>query len=168
MSCGSIPVPILAVLFFSMDRSVQRQAELPSSRWLIALDQMLHAAALEAECCGYELVLERSDRSEARYLHVCRQGTWFGIRIATHLPVYACSRDYSQIITSRVPLSDERAYYVRLMREKVRDGGRIVANPQCVASYLDLTPAEFEQLSARRKADLRHRANHIARWMELV
>ncbi|MFK7737260.1 MAG: hypothetical protein AB8B50_14595 [Pirellulaceae bacterium] len=143
---------------------LDQNADLPSPEWLITLDELLCVAESVAEEHGYRMVLERSDRSEARYLHICRNGTWFGIRIATHLPVYACSRDYAQLVTSLEPGPTERRFFMRFIWEKVSHGGRVVANPTQINAYFGLSPEEFRSCDSRRQAQLRHRANRIAAW----
>jgi hypothetical protein len=147
-----------------MNQALNWHLVLPSSEWLRTLDTLLSAANSEARTRGFETVLERSDRSEARYLHVRRDRNWFGIRIATHIPFYSCSRDYAQIITSPAPHSSEQRFFARLIRERVAQGGKVVANPTLIHEYFGMSSQTFRSLDNRRQAQLRHRANRIAAW----
>lgn len=93
---------------------------------------------------GHNVVLEKSDRSEAHYLHVERAGTWFGFRIACHPPVYACSKDYKQLLLDPEPSefgehSNEMLEHDRLFRciaPLLIDGGAPVADPAEVEADL--------------------------------
>ncbi len=110
--------------------------------------QLVEVACDEAARSQSKVVVEHSDRSEAAYVHVCRQHTWFGYRIACHLPVYAYSADYQQIVVPReadqVTLSSSSAY----LRHAIRTDGRVVADPEEVSELIEL-------LEAKRAAEAR-------------
>lgn len=94
-----------------------------------SVEHLVRVAVRRAEQLGLRLVLEKSDLSEARYLHLLRQATWFGFRIACHLPHYDCSADYHQVI---VPFDSEPNLLQRTeayLQEALRQGGQVVADP---------------------------------------
>ena len=103
---------------------------------------VLHAVAtLECVELGGRYEIERSDRSEAFYVKVFRDdhvgGHWWGTRVASHLPVYACSQDGAQVhvprfVPDRAALRDAE----RELTRHVRSGGRVVADPHEVREAL--------------------------------
>jgi hypothetical protein len=110
-----------------------------------AIDYLKALATIEACRGGYEFKIERSDVSEATYVKVRRDETWYGIRIASHPHYYASSADYEQVLVSlqvenAAELADAEADLVR----SIHDGGRIVADPQETAFAL------LEELRAKR------------------
>ncbi|MFN3189487.1 MAG: hypothetical protein ACE361_03105 [Aureliella sp.] len=147
-----------------MNRPQSSSPPLPPREWFITLDALLDAANQIIDQHRFESVLERSDRSEARYLHVRRGHTWYGLRIASHFPAYPCSRDYWQIITSPTPTPTERSYYCVHIREKVRSGGNVVADPKQLQNEFARQHQPHYNLDAHAKAALRHRANLMAKW----
>lgn len=106
-------------------------------------------AAQTARLSGLELRTERSALSEAVYLKVRRQGQWYGIRLAAHAPVYACSRDCAQVLISpeQSDLEHFRPHALRVVAE-VLIGGLVIADPDEVDQAL---------LEARRMARNRTR-----------
>ncbi|MEM9354701.1 MAG: hypothetical protein AAGB04_00680 [Pseudomonadota bacterium] len=101
--------------------------------------QLLAVARLEIGRCNVESVVEYSDRSEAVYVHVQRAEHWYGIRIACHQAVYACSLDYQQIVLP----SDSNQLHIEKaaprLTKAIRDGNAIVANPAEVRELIEYT-----------------------------
>ncbi len=136
----------------------------------------MRIAREQAQRRQLELVVERSDRSESVYLHVRRAETWFGVRIACHLPVYPCSADYQQLIVPAVLDENCRRQAEAYVGHLVRRGGHAVADPEEVAEAIEqarlerlasLDPAlsrPFRELPAREQCAIRHRLNFRARW----
>lgn len=109
-----------------------------------------------------ELVVERSSGSEARYLHIRRSDTWFGIRIAAHFSFYACSRDYFQVLLDDPPSDHAIAYAHQQFNEIVLGCQHVVAAPSDV--NLELQRCAEQKLTHRQVAELRHRLNMRAKW----
>jgi hypothetical protein len=82
-----------------------------------------------ASFAGWLCITERSPGSESAYLHVERHATWYGLRLSSHAPAYACSRDYEQIFVP--PRLDDNAFRRLALHvaARVRHGGRVVASP---------------------------------------
>lgn len=136
---------------------------LPSAKWLRALDGLIVLAEQIAKQHELELIIERSGGSEARYLHIRQGDTWFGIRIAAHFPVYACSRDYFQVFLDDPPSDQTIDYSKRQLTKLVLECRQAVADPSDV-TYV-LAQYEAEKPSLRQVADLRHRLNQRAKWV---
>ncbi len=126
-----------------------------------AADSMeyLHAVAVLA-CVrsGLRYRIERSELSEAFYVRIFRPagdgaagdgaagdgaagdgepGHWWGVRVASHLPVYRCSQDDAQVhVPRRVADPDELRDAERALVEHIRSGGRVVADPHEVREAL--------------------------------
>lgn len=140
---------------------------LPTADWLRALNRLLRLAEEEAEDRGFPLIIERSDCSESRYIHVNRDEAWFGVRIASHLPRYACSRDYYQILLEDPTMTTAVEFTCRQLRHLVASGGAIVASPNAIRleirrRALDRIAGKF---SRREVAVLRHQLNQRAKWL---
>ena len=123
-----------------------------------AIEYLKAVATVEACRGGYGFKIERSDVSEATYVKVRRDQTWYGIRIAAHPPYYASSADYEQIL---VPLQVENLpeladAEVDLVRA-IHTGGRVVADPQETAFAL------LEALREKRGRTIL-RAQHRTVW----
>ena len=86
-----------------------------------------------AEAAGYTCVLEPSLHSESRYLHVERDGVWYGVRISCHEAVYDCCRDYAQLMISEPPTPEVLARAIETVQHLVLSGGEVVADPAAVA-----------------------------------
>ncbi|MEM9355734.1 MAG: hypothetical protein AAGB04_05945 [Pseudomonadota bacterium] len=107
--------------------------------------KLVKSAGQEADQFADQVVIEHSDRSEAAYLHVQRGKTWFGYRIACHLPVYPCSADYQQIIVPRDADADVFANSVEFLRLAVRSHGQIVASPAEVSGFIKRVEVERDK-----------------------
>ncbi len=108
-------------------------------------------AAQTARLSGLELRTERSALSEAVYLKVRREGEWYGVRLAAHAPVYACSRDCAQVLVSPEghDLGHFRPHALRVVAE-VLVGGLVIADPDEVDQAL-LEARRMARDRARRK-----------------
>jgi|GEM_PF-4606591 len=108
-------------------------------------------AVQTARLSGLELRTERSALSEAIYLKVRRQGQWYGVRLAAHAPVYACSRDCAQVLVSPEwnDLEHFRPHALRVVAE-VLIGGLVIADPDEVDQAL-LEARRMARDRARRK-----------------
>ena len=111
-----------------------------------AIEYLTSVAVVEACRSGWPYRVERSDRSEAVYVKVLRDGHWRGLRIASHTPFYRCSADYEQVLVPRLvegvtALADAEAAVVAA----VRAGGTVVADPE-----------EVHEALFRAWRDLRH------------
>ncbi len=102
-----------------------------------AIEQLLALGQSEAERFGFSFVVERSDRSEARYLYVRRHQTWFGYRIAGHEPFYNCSADYQQILLPEYATGDVLRRSLQYLKAAIRSGGNVVADPAEVCEFID-------------------------------
>ncbi|TWT99346.1 hypothetical protein Pla108_02830 [Botrimarina colliarenosi] len=102
-----------------------------------ATRRVVLAGQAAADAAGLECVLENSLNSESRYLHVCRDGVWYGLRVSCHEAVYDCCQDYEQVRLSERP--DEAAITEATQRAEhgVLRGGDVVANPADVAVAID-------------------------------
>lgn len=95
-------------------------------------------AVRTAQQSALELRIDRSALSEAVYLKVRREGEWRGIRLASHPPVYACSRDPVQVLVPLEAVSpdDITPFALRVVAE-VLVGGRVIADPDEVDRTLE-------------------------------
>lgn len=129
-----------------------------------AIEYLKAVATVEACRGGYEYTIERSNVSEATYVKLRRDDTWYGIRIAAHVPYYASSADYEQILVplevlGAAEVAEAEAHLVRA----VHHGGRIVADPQETAIAL------LQALRAKRHgAVVRGEQRTVWRWDENV
>lgn len=102
-----------------------------------AIEYLTAVAVVDACRAGHEYRIERSSRSEATYIKVCRGGTWYGLRIASHLPYYRSSADYEQVLVPRaVESAAELADAAAAVAAGVTTGGRVVADPSEVDEAL--------------------------------
>ena len=115
----------------------------------------LHAVAvLECARAGRPYRIERSDRSEAFYVKVFRPepggSYWRGVRVASHLPVYECSRDSAQIhVPRQAPAPDDLAAAEEELKRQIRTGGAVVADPDEVREALFAAFRELRDGSER-------------------
>ncbi|MEM9588647.1 MAG: hypothetical protein AAGA03_15305 [Planctomycetota bacterium] len=135
---------------------------LPSASWLKALDTIHQASEEAATLNDLPMVIERSGGSEARYFHVHRDGTWFGFRVAAHLPCYACSRDYFQLLLEDPPDDGMRDYLSRQAISQIVAGMSVVADPHEV--YSAIRRKDSDTMTTRQIAQLRHQMNQRAKW----
>ena len=98
--------------------------------------KLVECARCEAEQIKYKLVIEFSDRSEAAYLHLERNSTCFGYRLACHLPVYPCSTDYQQILVPWDAPATIHNHSARFLKRAMQIGGHVVANPAEVSECI--------------------------------
>lgn len=95
-----------------------------------AIEFLLAVAKEAAAAQGWAVCCERSGLSEAVYVRVRRGSEWFGVRIASHAPVYDSSADYEQVL---VPLEVESVAAIPIAIERVQNavisGGWVVADP---------------------------------------
>ena len=131
---------------------------------LEAIRSLLEFAACQLVDMGCEYVVESSDRSESRYLYVRRGDTWFGFRLACHIPVYPCSADYQQILIPRYPSKDVLAQCQRFFGRALQEAGNVVADPDEVLEEIALAE-ETATVTADRASAIRHRLNYRARWV---
>jgi hypothetical protein len=100
------------------------------SEGMNAIEFLLAVAKEAAAAQGWAVCCERSGLSEAVYVRVRRGNEWFGVRIASHAPVYESSADYEQVL---VPLEVESAAAIPIAIERVQNavisGGWVVADP---------------------------------------
>lgn len=101
-----------------------------------AILALLDLGIAESHRLGYRCEYESSDRSEAKYLYVCRSNTWFGYRIASHPPVYRCSADYQQILLPEFAAGETLRRSKQFLTQAIETGGRVVANPSDVWSAI--------------------------------
>ena len=113
--------------------------EIPSSKGLDAIMQLVAVARRLLAKRGLEHIVEYSDRSEAVYLHVLRDHHWYGVRIANHQPAYACSLDYQQLILQSLPYPHQLERAAEQLRNTIYSGGAIVADPREVQQLIDFT-----------------------------
>ena len=137
---------------------------------------------------GWICIVERSDRSEATYLHVERDAGWFGYRIASHEPFYPCSATYEQILVPRIVNEESLNHYTVFLSESMSRAGKVVADPSEVQSAIaaaELRHADavltedsnrsswrwcadervwVSRLSAHGCSRIRHRLNFLAQW----
>ncbi|MEM8668476.1 MAG: hypothetical protein AAGG48_13240 [Planctomycetota bacterium] len=142
---------------------------LPSPEWCRALDLILSQAEREAASRNFPFAIERSSTSEARYLHVLRQDAWYGIRVASHFPKYACSRDYFQVLLEEPPCGVSIAYACRQISDLVRHGGSVVGCPDEIQTEIERRRARFVddlegRFTHRDAAVIRHQMNQRAKW----
>ena len=108
--------------------------------------------------------MRSSGRTSARpiYVKIRRSEAWYGIRIAAHLPYYASSADYEQILVPvEVAGVDELADAEADLIRAIHHGGRIVADPQETAFAL------LEALRAKRNGtNARGEQRSFWRWDE--
>lgn len=137
-----------------------------------AVNYLRDAAVEETARLGWEFDVDQSDRSEAVYVKVKRGEFWFGTRIASHEPFYECSADYQQVLVPRwVDDVTVLAEAERRLIEAVRDGGRVIADPQEISAALRQAWGEPRgrlsglPLSGREQSLIRHRLNFRARWI---
>ena len=102
-------------------------------------------ATVEALRGNYEYAIEHSDRSEAVYVKVHRDGFWWGLRIAAHVPHYPCSADYEQVlvppaINSVAEVAEQEQALIAAMRA----GGMVIADP------LEVDEAMFQAWRQKR------------------
>ena len=120
----------------------RRGAESVAPRAIDSVEYLHAVAVLTCVRAGLGYEIERSDRSEAFYVKVFRDGaagpgTWFGTRVASHLPVYRCSQDPAQIHVPRTVADPaELADAERRLVREIRAGGRPVADPDEVREAL--------------------------------
>jgi hypothetical protein len=95
------------------------------------------AGEAAATAAGLVCVLEVSPHSESRYLHVERDGFWYGVRISCHEAVYDCCRDYAQLMISEPPTPEVLANAVKTVQQLVLSGGEVVADPAAVAVAIE-------------------------------
>jgi hypothetical protein len=148
-----------------IDRSLTRSKpwnRLPSGEWLQLLDGIVTGVEELATRRRYELIVERSGGSEARYLHIRRGETWFGIRVAAHYPVYACSKDYFQVLLDDPPGIHVTRHTIGQVEDLAEKSMRVVADPSEVE--IELQRPSNLHLSLREVAALRHRLNQRAKW----
>ena len=86
---------------------------------------------------GYPCVVEEAGGSESTYLHIEREGWWYGIRISTHPPAYACSYDYEPLLLPVDRIDVDRAEFESRVRHLAASGGWIVASPAEVQRSVD-------------------------------
>lgn len=98
-------------------------------------EAIARVAAVEA---GYKIVVEKSGRSEARYVYVERSdGVWYGFRLAAHRAVYECSKKlpelwgYEQFTERRTALQVGET-----VRQAVLCGGEVTSDPDKVYDVL--------------------------------
>ena len=102
-------------------------------------------ATVEACRANYEFAIEHSDRSEAVYVKVWREGFWRGVRIAAHVPHYPCSGDYEQVLVpASIDSVDEIAEQEQLLIAAVRSGRMVIADP------LEVDEAMFQAWRQKR------------------
>lgn len=107
----------------------------PDDRDVQMVKGMTHLAdraRLEAATHDWPCTVEFAAGSESTYVHVLRNGFWYGIRMSSHLAVYGCSRDYAQLILPK-SLSDRSLRAAAdVIASQVCAGGLVVAAPQDV------------------------------------
>ena len=110
-----------------------------------------------ATVAGYDTIVETAAGSESTYLHVKRDGWWFGIRVSTHAAVYGCSIDYDQITVPRVEDASESDQgwdrfdeVASVLRANAVTGGSVVADP-----------IHVRQQILRAEMDAADRSTHI-------
>lgn len=99
--------------------------------------QVALAGNAAAEAAGYTYVLEPSLHSESRYLHVQRDGVWYGVRVSCHEAVYDCCRDYAQLLIAEPPTLEVLASATETVQQLVQSGGEVVADPAAVAVAIE-------------------------------
>jgi len=115
------------------------------------IDDLVQLARQEARARHCQLSIEYSHPTEAVYLRLLRQGYWFGLRVATHKPAYACSSDFQQLLLPVVADGPEIVEYARqTVRQFVHHGGNVVADPHEVQQ-------EIQSLFISRSTATRHR-----------
>lgn len=97
-----------------------------------ATERVLLAGERAALAAGYRCVCERSPGSESAYLHVERNGVWYGVRVSCHAPAYDCSIDYEQLRLQEPPAEEAVSAAEALIAERALTGGSIVADPAVV------------------------------------
>ncbi|QDU37331.1 hypothetical protein Mal4_16410 [Maioricimonas rarisocia] len=112
-----------------------------------------------------------STASEAVYFSIRRGDWWYGLRIAGHPPVYACSADYEQVL---VPRQVRDVELLRPQEERIasiiESGGRIVASPEDVIDAIEHHLSRLRErtgaatLSNRDADRIRHQLHFRARW----
>lgn len=112
-----------------------------------------------------------STASEAVYFSIRRGDWWYGMRIAAHPPVYACSADYEQVLVPR-RVVDADVLLPQEMRIDaiVESGGHVVASPEEVIEAVERELSVLREetgaatLSNRQADRIRHQLHFRARW----
>lgn len=95
------------------------------------------AGETAAIAAGLACVVERSHGSESRYLHVCRDGVWYGLRVSCHEAVYDCCLDYEPLLLGDPPTAEVIATASESAAQRAVSGGAVVADPAEVAAAID-------------------------------
>lgn len=101
----------------------------PSGEVLHMLRRLSESAQGYAAMAGYPMIVERAGGSESTYLHIRREGFWFGIRMSTHQPAYQCSLDYDQILFQNEDCDVASDNIFEHLQQQILDGGSVVADP---------------------------------------
>lgn len=101
----------------------------PSGEVLHAMRRLSESAQGYAAMAGYPMIVERAGGSESTYLHIRREGFWFGIRMSTHRPAYQCSLDYDQVLFQNEDCDVASENIFEHLRQHVLYGGSVVADP---------------------------------------
>lgn len=110
----------------------------PSGEVLGVLRRLSDSAQGFAAMAGYPMIVERAGGSESTYLHIRREGFWFGIRLSTHRPAYQCSQDYDQILFQNEDCDVASEIIFEHLQRHVLHGGSVVADPSEVRRQITI------------------------------